>query len=1542
MYIRDLYDLSSSYPDFLKEAGNPKSWGKTAWSIADLMNLKAQCGTKFANEFVLLPELSPDAPRPSIRNKSELAESVADLLLRISRPAMEAEPLPDPRLEPWLDVKRPYKQPPVVNYLDKVAVNPPPEPEEDQADGADGVVVAPEPAVEPEWDYYSNHPELAEPFAAYKQAMESYYQRNIVAVQLADLYDNLHTLYYDIKGNANKGVVLSFGLADVKMGEVRYRNYLFQVPLIISLKSHKIELSLERATSSVSCDAFFVPFFAGLYPDRTDDSIMAMKEEVLAATDAFNNSMHLMDFDPEYMREEFYDPALKILQEFRAKVCKFFIGEEVPQGKMPNPTLPARLDFGFHEESDDKNLIFSFSPVFQTRIMEFDTMVSRDATRIVGKINELELSGQTELIPALFKKMFVVKAPEIVPPPPPAREEIVGELVFPKPYNKEQLNIIKRISAEDALLVEGPPGTGKSHTIANIISQAVGKGQRVLVASQNAKALSVIRDKIPDGIRDLSVAVLNEGRSNEMLKNSVNSIIAHLGQEYDPALLEKMIQEQLRLYQTYLDTQARIRAKIASNHNEYEIQNPVTGEKELRPAFAWAEMFMRHEPVQTFIPDRLSYEQDVSGLAEKLLELYNRASQVRNEDFDLTQYHYPAVELLLSPESFEGVLKRLDELRAGLDGTDFGNPDCQYTTPEFFLGLGKASSYLQEFSSGPAQAILSSNKFNRQWLQDLIDNHWSDHDAIVQSEKKLVNYIFNLEPIQDDLYGDRGEALLGTIDSMLSRLRNGNQGFLNAIFKNNFEKRIGKCMRDDSRIDDLDELETLREYVILARRKKAVLDRSNHLVKTGFLLTHTFYGYDECLVLRRIAEWCELRESLNAILHQMRLPEIKLWGAEALAYAEMLQKIAYQKEMHDLENLLGTHVAYLNGDPVYHPVLREMAGFIGARDPQAYRDGMDSYRRLLPRVAALNSFNTLYADLFPVLPGAVQLCLSKAREGGILDVSLDKINEAIFYSKIDSALCDALGAVSGLDRDMAMLHQTRANLFSKTADLTAFSAWSKLKASVTEEQLACLNAWLNALINVGRGKGVDTAKNLKAAAHYMREAKNAVPVWIMTLRAAITFFADPQPGHFDLLIIDEATQCEISSFNLVFRAKKSIIVGDIKQTAVMMDRNLFSKARVQPLVRQYFPCNKFQINFDVTQPTNNIYSIGWVFYPDIVSLREHFRCLPEIIEFSNQLYYDGRIIPLKTSDVPQLGDPVQIIFVEDDPASKIKPLIVKRVVEEVEDIIARYEAKELPFLPTVGILTLENTYSTHRNAMIRALAQSESVKAHEEKLDLLVGTSREFQGDERHVMLITSPISQKTITKNNKATITKMPDAVGEVYDRNYNVAASRAIYRSVIFHCIQPELLALANENCNRKLIIDYYTKIKTINKPRQTTRDALLFGVDPILGEFGNQLCEWLIEQGYSQWLYPQFKIGNTILDFAICKEDVKIAIICDGCEKRSEAEFINSSMEQQQVLERVAWKYYRLQSTEWFYHSMDIRAKLAAWLAQQMNPLLPTEVR
>jgi hypothetical protein len=85
----------------------------------------------------------------------------------------------------------------------------------------------------------------------------------------------------------------------------------------------------------------------------------------------------------------------------------------------------------------------------------------------------------------------------------------------PIPLNSEQRQILMALDKERCkyVTVEGPPGTGKSHTITAIICNSVLKNQSVLVLSDKKEALDVVEDKI--------ASTLNRVRTDKRFQNPI-------------------------------------------------------------------------------------------------------------------------------------------------------------------------------------------------------------------------------------------------------------------------------------------------------------------------------------------------------------------------------------------------------------------------------------------------------------------------------------------------------------------------------------------------------------------------------------------------------------------------------------------------------------------------------------------------------------------------------------------------------------------------------------------------------------------------------------------------------------------------------------------------------------------------------------------------------------------------------------------------------------------------------------------------------------
>ncbi|WP_171014287.1 AAA family ATPase, partial [Gordonia sp. GAMMA] len=130
--------------------------------------------------------------------------------------------------------------------------------------------------------------------------------------------------------------------------------------------------------------------------------------------------------------------------------------------------------------------------------------------------------GLTQLVRPIEApdRLAALRAPGVLDP-----ADLVADALFPLPSNAEQRDVLARLGSDTGVVVEGPPGTGKTHTIANVTSALLAKGQRVLVVSEKAHALHVLRDMLPPALRALTVSIADVSQdSSEGIVDAVTEL----------------------------------------------------------------------------------------------------------------------------------------------------------------------------------------------------------------------------------------------------------------------------------------------------------------------------------------------------------------------------------------------------------------------------------------------------------------------------------------------------------------------------------------------------------------------------------------------------------------------------------------------------------------------------------------------------------------------------------------------------------------------------------------------------------------------------------------------------------------------------------------------------------------------------------------------------------------------------------------------------------------------------------------------------------
>ena len=241
-------------------------------------------------------------------------------------------------------------------------------------------------------------------------------------------------------------------------------------------------------------------------------------------------------------------------------------------------------------------------------------------------------------------------------------------LLMPLPTNPEQELVARRLAEHRGVTVQGPPGTGKTHTIANLISHLVGHGKRVLVTSQKEQALLVLRDKIPESIRDLSVAVLGSSAASlAQLDQSVQAIYEQAVGRDRAQARTRIAALDSRLDELHRDIGAlrtRIGASIAREQDSYTVGSATHSPSTL------GQWLAANASDLGYIPDEIDPSVPCPLAGTEIADLYRLAKILEPADCAQARLYLPITEQLPAPSELASATAELRDIRDRLATTE--------------------------------------------------------------------------------------------------------------------------------------------------------------------------------------------------------------------------------------------------------------------------------------------------------------------------------------------------------------------------------------------------------------------------------------------------------------------------------------------------------------------------------------------------------------------------------------------------------------------------------------------------------------------------------------------------------------------------------------------------------------------------------------------------------------------------------------------------------------------------------------------------------
>jgi very-short-patch-repair endonuclease len=365
---------------------------------------------------------------------------------------------------------------------------------------------------------------------------------------------------------------------------------------------------------------------------------------------------------------------------------------------------------------------------------------------------------------------------------------------------------------------------------------------------------------------------------------------------------------------------------------------------------------------------------------------------------------------------------------------------------------------------------------------------------------------------------------------------------------------------------------------------------------------------------------------------------------------------------------------------------------------------------------------------------------------------------------------------------------------------------------------------------------------------------------------------------FDLVIVDEASQSDLWALPALLRAKKLLIVGDNKQ--VSPPAIGVREVDIRQLYARFLRTLPFG---DVLSPEKSIYDLASVMFAgDLVRLREHFRCVEPIIEFSNQLCYNGEIRCLRVASASErICPPLVDVFVKDgmrdSPSAKINRPEAQAIVEEIE-VLTRNPAFVKRSIGVVSLLGNEQSHFIFE--LLIAQIGEEKIVRHQ----IRCGDAMTFQGREADIVFISMVADARSLTA-----------LTAETFEQRFNVAASRAKDRLYLYRSFRREDV---REYDLRARLLDHFTA-PLRRAPEKKGRERCE-------SDFERAVFDRLVSAGYR--VTPQVPAAGYRIDLVVeGHSGRRLAVECDGDQYHS-ADMWLHDLNRQRTLERVGWIFWR----------------------------------
>ncbi|WP_230495152.1 DUF3320 domain-containing protein [Pseudoneobacillus rhizosphaerae] len=1078
---------------------------------------------------------------------------------------------------------------------------------------------------------------------------------------------------------------------------------------------------------------------------------------------------------------------------------------------------------------------------------------------------------KNKVVSGLIDGNYVAEVSQSMTEPLTTEKDEEETIYMPLSSDSTQTEAVLATGEGNSFVLHGPPGSGKSQTITNMIAHALALGKSVLFVAEKMAALSVVQSRLANiGLGHFCLEVYsNKGQKKDILaqlETSFENQYATKGTNWSAKAEEiKKLKKELNSYVHELHQTTSLGQSIFQMIDIYSnLEKPQT------------EMNFDRNKVKEM--DQMSFEK-----SKQLIENMTLAGEVcgRVRDNPWISVKQSDYSLRLQDEvkgqltSISVSTTQLLELEPHLEKIGLVDRDRKHQWYKFMNELLPSLQSLPELNF----TLLGVESFEKVKVkvEDVIHRGRSrdiDSHKLFQKFDKMIVKLDTTALLQDLRLAE-------------------NSWFLKKVLgKSKVTKELKKYLASKDKIAPT-ELEEILTTIQRLQENQQVLEQNNDLMNNFFpkLWEDTKASWDD---IERGMKWAALARSM-----------IRKVNDSSEYLGEVAQKLENNKQMLSDINVTAQRISY----------------------EKAYREIMNGWETLQSKLMVSEFHEPEQNDwvhymtgkanrLMDSLPQLKDTChlvrtIKEADSFGLENVTLPYLQGDIshqdllatylygFYrTRIDEEITSSQTLSHFTKAEFENKLQQFNHLDEEMSELTKLEVYVKLMERVPDLQNNIIQSSEPGIVVKAiksKGRGIAIRQLFERIPNLLPKIK---PCMLMSPLSVAQYLAPTFP-KFDLVIFDEASQLPTSeAIGAMARGKNVIVVGDPKQ--------------LPPT--SFFSAQQSEENFDLQDLESVLDDCLSIRMPQ-KHLRWHYRSEHEsLISFSNNHFYENKLITF-----PSIDDQVSRVSfrnvggIYDRGKTKQNKIEAEAVVDE---IFARLN-DPLKQQESIGVVTFSQVQQTLIEDLIDERLKSDSTLekffTDEVTEPVFVKNLENVQGDERDVILFAVGYGPD---ENGQMTLNFGPLNRDGGW-RRLNVAVSRAKKEMIIFASMEPDKINLSRTNSEGLHSLRAFMEFaKRGNEPLLLeNRQSATKKHHTII----SKLKRRLEKNGYKVATHvgkSEFKVDLAILD---PKNPGKYmaAIQLDGPNYANRKTTRDRNKLSDLILERLGWELIKIWSIEWWHN-------------------------